>query len=119
MVEPESDRCAAALPEPPCYIGDNYHRFYSHFVSVDKSKTNPYQYIITGKTKVKRNVSRFSGIINILIAGPFKKQFGKKYKQGFVECFILFYEDSMQSLTEFFKGMPASRFYLMKIGDIS
>ncbi len=110
--QPESDGSPAALPEPLGFIGDNYQRFYIHFISVKKSTANPYQYIVTGKTKVKENICLFSGTINIVKASLFKKQVGEKYKLGFAECTILFYEDSMQKFAGFFKGKLTSKFYL-------
>jgi hypothetical protein len=110
--QPQSDSSAAALPEPLGFIGDNFQRFFIHFITVKKSNANPYQYIITGKTKVKENTCQFSGIIQIVKARLFKEQVDKKYKQGSVECTILFYEDSMQNSTGFFKGKLTSKFYL-------
>jgi hypothetical protein len=110
--QPKSDSSAAVLPEPLGFIGINYQRFYIHFTAVQKSKTNPYEYIVAGKTKVKENICRFSGIIHIVKAGIFKEQVDEKFKQGYVACTILFYEDSMQSLTGFFNGRLTSTFYL-------
>lgn len=110
--QPKNDSNDAALPKPLGFIGDNYQRFYIHFTSVRKSKTNLYQYIISGKTKVKENVCGFNGTINIVKASLFKEQVDENYKQGFVECTILFYEDSMQSSTGFLKGTLTSKFYL-------
>lgn len=109
---PENDSSAAVLPEPLGFIGGNYQRFYVHFISVKKSKANPYQYLVTGKTKVKKNICRLIGTIDIVKAGLFKEQVDGKYKQGFVECSILIYEDSMQSSAGFIKGNITSKFYL-------
>ncbi|MEO6819456.1 MAG: hypothetical protein ABI204_06995 [Ginsengibacter sp.] len=110
--QPENDSISVTLPEPLGFIGENYQRFYIHFISVKKSAANPYQYIVTGKTKVKENISSFSGIINVVKAGIYKKQVDKSYKQGFVECNVIFYEDSLQKSAGFFKGKLTSNFFL-------
>ncbi|MEO7049458.1 MAG: hypothetical protein ABI091_29410, partial [Ferruginibacter sp.] len=54
--QPENDSISVTLPEPLGFIGDTYQRFYIHFISVKQNKLNPYQYIVTGKTKVKENI---------------------------------------------------------------
>ena len=88
--QPQSDSSAAALPEPLGFTGDNFQRFFIHFITVKKSNANPYQYIVTGKTKVKETTCRFSGIIQIVKACLFKDQLDEKYKQGFLESTIIF-----------------------------
>ncbi len=35
------------------FIGDDYQRLYIHFVSMIQNPTNPYQYLVYGKTKVR------------------------------------------------------------------
>ena len=60
-----SDPKKFGFPEPLGFIGDNYQRFYIHFTKVKKSKQNPYQYSVTGKTKVKNNICSFKGMITI------------------------------------------------------
>ncbi|MEO6637750.1 MAG: hypothetical protein ABIN25_05710 [Ginsengibacter sp.] len=114
LTVPENDSISATLPEPLGFIGDNFQRFYIHFISVKKSEANPYQYIVTGKTKVKENVCNFSGTITVTKAGIYKEQIDKDFKQGFVECNIIFYEDSLQKATGLFKGKLTSKFFLDK-----
>ncbi len=53
------------FPSSLGFIGDNYQRFYIHFISVKKCKQNPFQYIVEGKTKVKDNICSFNGTITI------------------------------------------------------
>lgn len=55
-------------PDPIGYIGDNYQRFKIHLLSVVKSKSNPYEYKISGKTKVKDNICSFTGTITVIKA---------------------------------------------------
>lgn len=38
------------------FIGDDYQRFFIHLVSVIQNPTNPYQYLVYGKTKVKETI---------------------------------------------------------------
>ena len=48
-------------PEPLGFIGENYQRFYIHFDTVYKDKTNNLWYNIIGKTKVNSNICNFTG----------------------------------------------------------
>jgi len=53
------------FPEPLGYIGNNYQRFYIHFISVQKDKADPYTYNVKGKTRVKDNICSFTGTFHI------------------------------------------------------
>lgn len=106
------------VPEPLGFIGDQYERFYIHYLSIIKSTTNPYEYIVYGKTKVKDNICTFRGTIKIVKAGIYKKQFDYRYKQGFVECRVAFNEDSTQRSSGFFIGKLTSNFYLDEKSNI-
>ncbi|WP_440135596.1 hypothetical protein, partial [Chitinophaga sancti] len=64
-IQAEGDGDIIPFPEPLGYIGDNYQRFCIHYTSVTKSKENPYQYIVCGKTKVKENICSFTGTITV------------------------------------------------------
>jgi len=106
------------LPEPIGVIGDRYQRFFIHYNTITKSGTNPYQYRVTGKTKVKENICDFSGTITILKAGLYTKQFDYRYKQGFAECLVNFNENSIQPSAGFIKGKLTTKFYLDENGNI-
>ncbi|MEO6914473.1 MAG: hypothetical protein ABI151_01525 [Chitinophagaceae bacterium] len=110
--QPQNDSSMAAIPEPLGFIGENYQRFYIHFISVKKNKAKPYQYKVTGKTRVKGNVCRFTGMINIVKAELFKEKVDGKYTRGILESEILFYEDSLHPETGVIKGKLTSKFYL-------
>lgn len=99
-------------PEPLGFIGDHYQRFYIHYTAVVKSKTNLYQYIVHGKTKVKDLICNFTGTITIIQAGIYRDQVDKNYKQGYVKCLISFAEDSTQKSTGSFRGKLTSKFCL-------
>ena len=108
----DTDILAITLPRPLGIIGENCQRFYIHYTTVAKSKTNPCQYNVTGKTKVKDNICSFSGTITITKAGIYTKQFDYRYKQGFVECAINFKEDTTQVNSGMFTGKLVTTFYL-------
>src|ERR1017187_10290534 len=43
-------------PEAIGFIGDSFQRFYIHYFSIDKNPNNPYEYLVTGKTKVNNSI---------------------------------------------------------------
>lgn len=117
-LQAEGDGDKILFPEPLGYIGDKYQRFYIHYISVTKSKDNPYQYNVYGKTKVKDNISSFSGTITITKAIQYKESDDPKYREGSVICNVIFYEDSTQASSGFIKGKLTTDFYLDKKGKI-
>src|SRR5258708_3283393 len=106
------------LPEPMGFIGANFQRFYIHYTSARKSKEDPYKYIITGKTRVRNNITSFTGTISITKAVLFKTSDYPPYKQGSLRCVIHFYEDSTQPASGFFEGKLSSNFCLDKKGRL-
>src|SRR5690349_24197284 len=88
-IQAEGDGDEIPFPEPLGYIGDNYQRFYIHYITIRQSKDTPYQYKVNGKTKVKNNICDFSGTITINRAVLYKKSDDPKYKQGSVTCDVL------------------------------
>lgn len=77
-------------PESLGFIGENYQRFYIHFISVTKNIDNNNQYLVKGKTRVKQNICDFEGVINI-----------KEARTGNIEWII----DSLENFyTGFIKG---------------
>lgn len=106
------------FPEPIGYIDDNYQRFYIHYITITKSKDNPYQYKVFGKTKVKDNICSFNGTITVRKAMLYKESDDPRYKQGSVICDVVFYEDSTQFSSGVIKGTLTSEFYLDKKGKL-
>lgn len=102
----------ATLPEPLGFIGETYQRFFVHYNTVSRCKTNPCQYHIKGKTMVRNTIRNFSGSITIKMAGIYLKQFDYRYRQGFVICDLHFKEDSTQTATGIFTGTLSTNFYL-------
>jgi len=107
-----------SFPEPLGYIGDNYQRFYIHYITVKKNKDNPYQYNVYGKTKVKNNTCSFNGTITVTKAMLYKERDDPRFKQGSIICNVTFYEDSTKALSGVIKGKLTTHFYLDKKGKI-
>jgi len=112
----EGDGDIFPFPEPLGYIGENYQRFFIHYITVTKSADNPYQYIVYGKTKVKDNICSFTGTITVKKATIEKSMDSPGYREGLVTCDVLFYEDSTHAGSGIIKGQLLSGFSLDKKG---
>jgi hypothetical protein len=100
------------------FIGDDYQRFYIHFISIIKNPTHPYEYFAYGKTKVKENICTFQGTITIQSAQVYTEinpdvdsELNVK-KQGFAGCTLLLFEDSKQKSTGYIKGNLTINFFI-------
>ena len=80
-------------PEPLGFIGDDYQRFQIHFTSVVRSKVDPYEYVVRGKTKVRTNIGAFHGTLHIDRAFQYRDNEFPGYKLGRLEGRYLFFED--------------------------
>jgi hypothetical protein len=100
------------------FIGENYQRFYIHFISVIQNPTNPYEYFAYGKTKVKETICSFQGKITIRQARIYDNCEIPLYKQGFVICDIILNEDKKQSSTGYIKGILRSDFLIDSKGQL-
>ena len=87
----------AAFPEPLGFIGDHFQRFYIHYLSVTRSKTSPYLYEVTGKTRVKNNICSFRGTITVIEASLYDRSREYGYKEGYVTCQVMLKEDSVHA----------------------
>ena len=117
-IQSEGDGDKIPFPEPLGYIGNNYQRFYIHLITVTKSKDNPYQYNIYGKTKVKDNICSFKGTITVTQAILDKESDDPRYRQGSVVCDVIFYEDRTENSSGIIKGKLTTGFYLDKSDQI-
>ena len=109
-------------PEILGFIGDDYQRFYIHFISVIQNPENPYEYFAYGKTKVKENICEFQGIIKIILSEyeiydmseihEDSEIYERLYnlKRGFVDCEVILYEDQKHVHSGFFSGKLKSYF---------
>ncbi len=116
--EIEGQKTTIQIPEPIGYIGQNYQRFYIHFITVTKNPDSPYQYLITGKTKVHSNVCGFQGKITIKKSTIFQDTLHKEYKQGTLSGTFIFEEDSLQLGSGTFTGTFTSKWCATKNGII-
>ncbi|WP_243349411.1 hypothetical protein [Parabacteroides sp. FAFU027] len=107
------------FPEPLGFIGDNYQRFEIHYTSVKKDKSNPYRYNVLGKTRVKNNICCFSGSITVIRAKQYKKSDSPEFKQGFVDCKVELFEDSIHLSSGYFNGNMTTYFCIDKKGTLS
>ena len=53
MEDREDGKEKIKLAEILGFIGDDYQRLFINFISVIQNPTNPYEYLVFGKTKVK------------------------------------------------------------------
>jgi hypothetical protein len=99
------------------FIGDDYQRLLIHFVSVIQNPTNPYEYLVFGKTKVKETICSFQGTITIRQSRIYKSGDIPTYKQGFAVCDVILYEDKKQPSTGYIKGKLKSEFLIDNKGQ--
>ncbi len=99
------------------FIGDDYQRFYIHFISVIQNHTNPYEYLVFGKTKVKETICSFHGTITVNKSRIYRIGDIPSYKQGFAICDVILYEDKKQVSTGFIKGKLTSHFIIDEKGQ--
>ncbi len=52
-------------PQPLGFIGENFQRIYIRFISVIKNPSEPTEYMVYGKTKIKNKISTFQGKLTI------------------------------------------------------
>ena len=99
------------------FIGDDYQRLFIHFISVIQNPTNPYEYLVYGKTMVKENICPFQGTITVRQARIYRSSDVPTYKQGFAICDVILYEDKKQTSTGFFNGNLTSNFIIDNKGQ--
>jgi hypothetical protein len=104
--------------EPLGYIGENYQRFYIHFISVIQNPKNKLEYMVYGKTRVKTNICSFQGIIRIEKASTYKGEEALDIDQGFAEGSYEFYEDTQQKGSGILNGKFTIDFYIDKASTL-
>ena len=93
------------------FIGKNFQRIYIHFNQIIKNELNPNEYLLSGKTKVKKNICDFLGKIKILHINKIDHDIGfDPFFRGSLIAEYEFYEDSKQKHTGYFKGIFSSDF---------
>lgn len=114
----EGDTIIVERREPIGFIGENYQRFYIHFISAIQNPTDKLKYFIYGKTKVKENICSFQGQIIIKEARIYLEGDLPPLKQGFVKGTYEFYEDSKQKGTGKIYGTFSTNFYIDDKGKV-
>ncbi|MFT3902914.1 MAG: hypothetical protein QM727_07050 [Niabella sp.] len=99
------------------FIGNDYQRLFIRFISVIQNPTNPYEYLVYGKTMVKETICSFQGTITIKQAKIYKSEDIPTYKQGYTICDVILYEDKKHLSTGFFKGKLTSNFIIDNKGQ--
>lgn len=119
-------------PQPLGFIGNNFQRFYIRFISVIKNPSNPIEYLVYGKTKVKNNICSFQGKLTLKKSKIYDapehstRTSGNRFlsskhspqKQGIVTGEYEFYGDPNQKGAGVFKGEFVSRFFLPKENEL-
>lgn len=107
--------------DPLAFIGADRQRLRIHFSSVSRNPDNPWQYLVTGKTLVKKNLCRFSGTITLNKAGLYNKS-GKDTEwpaspQGFVSGDAVLKEEKEEQGSGEFRGILTCYFVLDAKGN--
>jgi hypothetical protein len=104
--------------EPLGFIGDNYQRFFIHFISIIKNPSNPLIYLVYGKTRVKENICPFQGTITIEKAETYNSSDITNFKQGFAICELTIFEDNKLPSTGQINGKLKVEFLADNRGQI-
>jgi len=107
----EGDTSVFDRPEPLGYIGNNFQRFYIHFVSIIQNRSNKLEYFVYGKTRVKNNICSFQGLIKVKHCETSDESYTNT-KQGLVAGEYEFFEDASQEGTGSIKGKFYTYFYI-------
>jgi hypothetical protein len=102
------------MPEILGFIGNDFERFYIHYISIKKSTKTPYQYIVRGKTRVDNDIRSFKGTITIKKAYSYIDDDLTNVKQGIAISKCRFYEDSSKAHSGFITGKLVTSWYLNK-----
>lgn len=114
----DNDKDRIIRQEPLGYIGENYQRFFIHFISAIQNPKNKLEYFIYGKTKVKDNICSFQGIVKITQAKTYNKRDVQSVKQGFIKGQYEFFEDGDKNGTGILKGVFQTDFYVDEKGKL-
>lgn len=116
-IQIEGDGEKSPFPEPLGYIGPNYQRFYIHYSPVTQDAQNPYLYHVTGKTRVKDNICRFTGTITVQKAVLYAEDqppYDPRYKRGYITAQVAFAENPKHPGSGTIKGTLSTDFTVRK-----
>lgn len=119
QTEFEFDTTYVERAQPLGYIGENYQRFYIHFNSVIQNPINKLTYFVYGKSKVKKNICEFQGLIEIKSCEVYFDEIFPNIKQGIIKGEYEFYENPKEKGSGIFKGTFETEIYIDKKGKIN
>ncbi|MCE7992899.1 MAG: hypothetical protein HEP71_13000 [Roseivirga sp.] len=96
-------------PEPVGYFGEDYQRFFMHFISIIQNPSDKSEYLIYGKTRLKGKISEIQGILKIEEIEVHKEE----PETGIIQGTYHFYEDSKEKGSGIFDGVFKSYFMLV------
>lgn len=105
-------------PEIIGYIGDNFQRFYIHFISIIKYPYNSNEYMVYGKTKVKSTICEFQGVLCVKSASICSVTEVPNIKQGQITFDVLLVEDPKQQSSGMISGKLISNFLIDTTGKL-
>ncbi len=114
----DNDTVIFNRPQPLGYIGENYQRFYIHITSIFRNKDNSREYLVSGKTKVKGNISSFMGNMVITESRTYIDGEVPEIIQGYMKGTYQFFEDPDKTGTGILKGTFQTDFHLDSAGFI-
>lgn len=117
-IQIEEDTSTIERMEPIGFIGDNYQRFYIHFISVIKNPIKSNEYLIYGKTNVKNNICEFQGKIEIKEAYTYVYQDISELMQGEIKGTYEFYENPSENGSGVFIGEFTTDFFINQNDEI-
>ena len=98
--------------EPLGYIGENYQRFFIHFISIIQNPHNRSEYHVYGKTRVKENICSFQGVLSIDSLILYDRPLIEDITQGYLKGHYDFYEDPNQRGSGELSGNFRTHFYI-------
>jgi hypothetical protein len=114
----ENDTVFVERQQPIGYIGSNFQRLYIRFISVIKNPSNPADYLVYGKSKVKNNICSFQGKLTIDKSKLYDDSEYPELKEGYINGAYEFYEDPDQKGTGIFKGRFKTNFYFNEKNEL-
>lgn len=95
--------------EPVGYFGENYQRFFMHFISIIQNPSDKNEYLVYGKNKLKGKISEIQGVLKIEGIEVFKEA----PEIGIIQGTYHFYEDPKEKGNGIFDGAFKSYFMLV------
>ncbi len=105
------------------FIGNNYQRFFIHFISIIKNADKSNLYYVYGKTKVKNNICQFIGTFKVTHIYIYNEvlylnddkdtsDINNKIIQGYILAEYTLYEDPKQKGSGIFRGITQVDIYI-------